>query len=173
MRLLPLLALLTACTADPAADHLLGFGDPVRGAATNAPRMLGDTSRWAGDPAGAARAAVQLEVLADAFANDPRYAPTASIAVLHALRQGRAELRAAVGIAPDAPAEPLVAQLREAAEALDRGSRARAEAALTGPMFPAGGEATLSRLARLPFLPRVSEAAGAANLEVTRRTTRG
>ena len=75
--LLPLLALIGGC-ADPAAEHLGGFGDPVRGAALNAPRLLGDTSRLAGNPAQAARAAVQLEVLADAFRNDPRYGPETS-----------------------------------------------------------------------------------------------
>jgi hypothetical protein len=36
-------------------------------------------------------------------------------------------------------------------------------------MFPLGGAATLQRLGRLPFLPRVRDAAGAANLEVQRR----
>lgn len=165
--LLSLLALLGAC-ADPAAEHLGGFGDPVRGAAMNAPRLLGDTSRLAGRPGQAARAAVQLEVLAEAFLHDPRYAPEASGAAQHALRQGRAEMRQAIGIAPDAPAEPVIAQLREAAAALDAGSRLRAESALSGPMFPAGGAATLSRLNSLPRLPRVAEAAGAAVAEMRR-----
>jgi hypothetical protein len=164
-----LLLALGACTADPAAEHLFGFGDPVRGAGLNAPRLLGDTSRLAGNPAQAARAAVQLEVLHEAFRNDPRYAPTASIQALNTTRLGRAELRNAIGIAPDAPAETVIAQLREAAAALDTGSRARAEAALSGPNFPAGGTTTLQRLARLPYLPRVSEAAGAAHTEVQRR----
>ncbi len=166
------LGLLGAC-ADPAAENLGGFGDPVRGAALHAPRLLGDTSRLAGRPADAALAAVQLEVLADAFARDPRYAPEASIAVLAATRAGRAELRQAIGIAPEAPPEQVIGQLREAAEALRAGSRQRAEAALTGPAFPAGGAAALTRLARLPFLPRVSEAAGAAQQEIARLQSGG
>jgi hypothetical protein len=168
--LLSLLALLPACSADPSGgDYLLGIGDPVRGAALNAPRMLGDTARLQGNPAGAARAAVQLEFLAEAFQSDPRWGPEASGQVQHALRLGRAEMRQAIGIAPDAPADPVMGQLREAAEALDSGRRARAEAALSGPAFPAGGAATLVRLARLPGLPRVSEAAAAANAEIRRR----
>ncbi|WP_372624224.1 hypothetical protein [Falsiroseomonas sp.] len=166
--LLPLLALLGACTADPAAEHLLGFGDPVRGAALNAPRLLGDTSQLAGNPRQAALAAVQLEVLAEAFNGDPRYSHEVSGATLHAVRLGRSELRRAIGIAPDAPGQAVIAQLREAAEALDAGRIARAEAALSGPMFPAGPQASLSRLGRLPYLPRVSEAAGAANAEIQR-----
>jgi len=167
-RLIPLLLAVAACTADPAAEHLGGFGDPVRGAALNAPRLLGDTSRLAGNPVGAARAAVQLEVLAEAFATDPRYRHDVSGAALHSVRLGQAEMRRAIGIAPDAPEATVIAQLRDAADALEAGSRARAEAALSGPMFPAGAAATLRRLAGLPFLPRVSEAAGAANAEIRR-----
>lgn len=164
--LLPLL--LGACEADPAANHLGGFGDPVRGAALNAPRLLGDTSALAGRPAQAALAAVQLEVIADAFRTNPRYMHEVSGTARATVETGRAELRRAIGIAPDAPPDQVIGSLRDAAAALDGGSIARAEAALTGPAFPAGGAATLARLGRLPFLPRVSEAAGAARAEIAR-----
>ncbi len=174
LALLPLLApLLVACEADPAAQHLGGFGDPVRGAALNAPRLLGDTSRLAGRPAQAALAAVQLEVIADAFRTDPLYMHEVSGTARATVEAGRAELRRAIGIAPQAPPAMVIDQLREAATALERGSLARAEAALTGPAFPNGGPATLARLGRLPFLPRVSEAAGAANTEIARLDRRG
>ncbi len=163
---LPLL-LLAAC-ADPAAQHLGGFGDPVRGAALSAPWWLADTSRLAGNPAQAARTAVQLEVVADAFRQDPRYRHEASGPALHATRQGVAELRQAIGIAPTAPPASVIAALRDAAAALDQGRPARAEAALTGPDFPLGPQATLARLATLPRLPRVSEAAAAAYGEIRR-----
>jgi hypothetical protein len=166
--LLPLMVLLGACTADPAANHLGGFGDPVRGAALNAPRLLGNTAQLQGRPADAALAVVQLEVLAEAFRTDPRYMHDVSGTARATVEAGQAEMRRTVGIAPDAPGEAVIAQLREAAEALGRGSRVRAEAALSGPHFPAGGEATLARLSRLPFLPRVSEAAGAASQEIGR-----
>jgi hypothetical protein len=165
--ILPLLSLLGAC-ADPAAQHLGGLGEPTRGAALAAPWWLSDTSRLQGQPAQAARAAVQMEVLADSFETDPRYQHEVSGAGLHSVRLGRRNLRENLGIAPDAPPAAVVAQLREAAASLDRGQRARAEAALSGPMFPAGGAATLQRLASLPYLPRVAEAAGAANAEIRR-----
>jgi hypothetical protein len=171
-RSLLLLALLGGC-ADPAAEHLFGIGDPVRGAALNAPALLGDTSRLAGRPGRAALAAVQIEVLADAFENDPRYRHEVSGAALHTARLGRAEMRRAIGIAPDAPPGPVIAQLREATAALDAGSRARAEAALSGPIFPTGGSATLGRLAALPRLPAVAEAAGQANAEIRRIDRQG
>jgi hypothetical protein len=174
LALLPLLApLLAACEADPAARHLGGFGDPVRGAALNAPRLLGDTSRLAGRPAQAALAAVQLEVIADAFRTDPRYMHEVSGTARATVEAGRAELRRAIGIAPQAPPAMVIGQLREAATALEGSSLARAEAALTGPAFPNGGAATLAQLGRLPFLPRVSEAAGAANAEIARLDGRG
>ncbi len=170
LRSLPILALLAlgACT-DPAAEHLGGFGDSVRGAALHAPFILGDTALLAGQPARAARAAVQMEVLAQGFAANPIYTADASGSVLHATALGRAEMRRALGIAPDAPADLVIDTLRDAAAALDAGSPARAEAALSGPAYPAGAAATLARLNRLPYLPRVAEAAGAAWQEVRRR----
>ncbi|MBU8541385.1 hypothetical protein [Falsiroseomonas tokyonensis] len=166
LALLPLL-LATAC-ADPAAQHLGGFGDPVRGAALSAPWWLADTSRLAGNPAQAARAAVQLEVVADALRTDPRYRHEASGPALHATGQGVAELRQAIGISPEAPPASVIAALRDAALALDQGRPARAEAALTGADFPLGPQATLARLAALPRLPRVAEAAAAAYAEIRR-----
>jgi hypothetical protein len=163
--LLPLL--LGSCNdPDPAATHLVGFGDPVRGAAMNAQRLLGDTSRLAGHPADAALAAVQLEILADAFLTDPRYAHNASGTVQHAMRLGRQEMRETLAIAPEASGEHVVASLREAAAAIQTGSPARAEAALSGPDFPSGPRTTLARLRALPRLPRVSEAADAAAAEM-------
>ena len=84
-------------------------------------------------------------------------------ATLHKVRVGKVEMRQAVGIAQDAPNDLVIGQLREAAAALDAGSTARAEAALSGPMFPNGPGRTLARR-----LPRVADAAGAANAEIIR-----
>lgn len=156
------------CATDPGGEYLAGFGDPVRGAALNAPRNLGDTSRWAGRPAEAAGAAEQLEFLADAFRTNPRYAPEVNPAVAQQLEAARAEMRAYLGIAPEAAPELVVTALRRAAEALRAGSRAAAEAALSGPAFTAGPQATLARLNAMPRLPRTAEAAGAAAAEIFR-----
>jgi hypothetical protein len=167
-RLLPLLLLLGACSVDPTTGHLAGIGDPVRGAALVAPFRLGDTSRLAGDPVAAARAVILLEFIDDAFRTDPRYRHDVSPANQQIIRRGRDEMRATIGIAPDAPARPLIEELRDFANTLEAGSLARAEAALSGPMFPLGAAATLQRLRNLPRLPRVSEAAGAATNEINR-----
>ncbi len=166
-RALPAVALLLlgAC-ADPAAEHLGRFGDPVRGAALHAPWWLADTSRLAGQPAQAARAAVQMEVLAEAFRTDPRWKHDGTMATWHFTGLARAELRAAVGIAPDAPSDLVIIALRDAARALDAGLPLRAEAALSGPAFAVPGAEVLRRLATLPRLPRVSEGAQAAYVEI-------
>lgn len=163
-----LLLALAGCVTDPTVDYLGGIGDPVRGAALYAPRNLGDTSRWAGQPAGAARAVVQLEFLADEFAANPRYAPEADPTVTLRLERARAELRAALGIAADATPALVTTALRRAATALDAGTPALAEAALAGPAFTLGPPATLARLADLPRLPRTAEAAGAVAAEIDR-----
>ena len=167
-----LLPMAASCATDPTADYLWGFGDPVRGAALYAPRNLGDTSRWAGQPAEAAVAAGQLEFLADQFQTNPRYAPQVNPAVVQQLLAARAEMRGFLGIAPDAPAEPVILALRRAAEALRAGSRAQAEAALAGPAFTAGPLVTLARLSAMPRLPQTAAAAGMAAAEIRRLDSR-
>ena len=166
---LALLALLlaTAC-GEPGVQYQTGIGDPVRAAALAAPFELGDTSRLVGEPARAARAAAQLELVAQAFREDPLYLHIVSIRGLNATGLGRTELREAIGIAPAAPPDQVIAALREAARALDAGDAGGAAVALSGPAFPLGGEATLGRLATLPRLPRVAEAASAMSREIHR-----
>lgn len=167
---LPMLA--AGCESEPSTGWLGGIGDPVRGAALTAPRNLGNTSRWDGKPAGAARAAAQLEFLTEQFATNPRYAPEVNPSVLQQLQAARAEMRAQLGIAPQAATQTVILSLLRAADALDDGSRVQAEAALAGPDFTAGPEATLARLSSLPRLPRTANAAGAAAGEIERLSGR-
>jgi len=157
-----------ACTMDPSTGYLGGIGDPVRGAALYAPRNLGDTSRWTGQPADAAAAAEQLEFLADQMRTNPRYAPEVNPAVTHQLLEARAEMRAFLGIARDAPPEMVIPALRRVAEALRAGSPARTEAALSGPAFTAGPLVTLARLGAMPRLPQTAAAAGIVAAEIAR-----
>jgi hypothetical protein len=165
--LLPALVL-AGCSAAPGTRWLGGFGDPVRGAALRAPSTLGDTSRWSGRPAEAAEAAAELEFLASEFATNPRYAPEANPAVPQQLEFARREMREYLGVAPTAAPDLVRAGLRRAAAALRAGSRAGAEAALSGPAFVYGPAATLGRLASMPRLPRVAEAAGGVAAEIDR-----
>jgi len=156
---------LGGCDADPSVRYLGGFGEPVRGAALFAPDRLGDFTRWRGDPAGAARAAAQLELLADSFARDPRFAIDANPAVPQQLARARGEMRGAIGIAPDAQPTLVILALRRAAERLEAGNPAQAEAALAGAAFPNGGAATLAALAAAPALPQTRIAANLVAVE--------
>ncbi len=166
--MLTVLLALAGCADDPSANYLGGFGDPVRGAALYAPRNLGDTGRWAGQPAKAAVAAEQLEFLTNELATNPRYAPEINPAVLQSLQTARREMRGYLGIAPDADPGVVIAALRRAGEALRAGSRASAEAALATVAFTAGPGGTLQRLATMPRLPRTAEAAGMVASEFDR-----
>lgn len=159
---------LAGCETDPVADYLDGIGDPVRGAALYAPRNLGDTSRWAGRPDGAAVAVEQLEFLASELATNPRWAPEVNPAVLQTLQAARTEMRGYLGIQPGADPQVVIEAMRRAAVALREGSRARAEAALSGPAFPGGAAEVLARLAAMPRLPRTANAAGMVAAELDR-----
>lgn len=151
---------LVGCAENPSANYLGGFGDPLRGAALYAPRNLGDTSRWAGQPAEAAVAAEQLEFLTSALPASPRYAPELNPAVVQQLEVARGEMRAYLGVAPAADPALVIAGLRRAGDLLRAGNRAGAEAALSGQAFTAGPAGTLARLSAMPRLPRTAEAAG-------------
>ncbi|MBS7789099.1 hypothetical protein KTR66_03780 [Roseococcus sp. SDR] len=158
---LPLILTIAACDIDPVTDYMGGFGDPVRGAALFAPRNLGDTSRWQGDPAGAAMAAAQLEFLARSFRDNPIYNVN-NVATSQTLQSAVAEMRSYLGIAPGARNADVEILLRRASVALREGSQAQALAALTGPNFTAPPAEVLRRLGDMPRLPIVSAAAGMA-----------
>ncbi len=157
---------LAACTDDPVTNYAWGIGDPVRGAALYATRNLGDTSRWDGDPAGAAIAAAQLEFLARTFRDDPVWSFRVQTATTQELQNAVLEMRGALGISPTAPNQAVELSLRDAGRALRAGSQARALAALSGPNFLVPPEEVLRRLGSLPRLRQVSSAAGMANNDV-------
>jgi hypothetical protein len=159
---------LAACGTNPSSPYLFGFGDPIRGAGLSAPRNFGDTSRWAGRPASAAFAVEQLEFLTSSLATDPRYAPVVNPAVLQTLQRARTEMRAYLGIAPNADPQLVIAAMRQVGAALRGGSQAQAEAALSGAAFPAGPRSVLARLAEMPRLPQAAAAAGMVASEMDR-----
>lgn len=164
--------LLAACTEDPVTDYLGGAGDPVRGAALWAPRNLGNTARWQGDPAGAAIAAAQLEFLARSFRDNPLYSVNSNPATSQTLQAAVREMRDTLGISLTAPNADIEILLRRAGEALREGSEARALAALSGPNFTVPPEEVLRRLGNLPRLRMVAAAAGMAANDVDRRGSR-
>ena len=163
------LPLLAACaTADPSAPsaYISGAGDPVRGAALNAPFQFGDLRNQRGQPGRAALSLAQLEFLADTVPQSGYWQNQVMGTTILQLQMGRTEARKALGIRPDAAPAAVMAGLRGAARALEAQDQQGARAALSTPDFTLGGAATLQRLADLPSLPQTAAAAGQINNDV-------
>jgi hypothetical protein len=170
-RRLALLALpglaLAACGDGPAFQQASlprgfvdGAGDPLRAAVLQANAAFSNQAALQGNPAAAARALAEMEFLAIQFPGNPTV-PGNTGMVQPMLFGARSEWRRALGVSHEVPAQPVINALFGAARALDAGDRAAAAAALPRDVFPAGGEATLARLAALPPLPQTAAAAAA------------
>jgi len=149
-------------------DAVQGAGDPTRGAIIATAYAFNTPGVLTGHPAAAARAVARYEYLATEIPFGPRWRGF-NPAVGTELSAGLAELRPALGIAPDAQAQPVVTALFGASRALEAGDAAAAERLLSGPAFSAGGPATLLRLAALPPTPRAGAAAALAAGELDRQ----
>lgn len=146
--------------------------DPMRTAINNTADALNKPYVLAGRPADAARAVAQYEYLAADLPFSTRgqiFNPVVGLELSRGLR----ELRPAAGIAPEAASQPVVLALFAAADALERGDSAAAERFLDAPVFPAGGAATLQRLANLGPVPQAGSAALLASAELARLDTSG
>ena len=133
------------------AGALGGGFDPDVTAVNLAQYAFADSSRTYGRPADAARACASMLYLAGALYQSPRWA-NISADTKEQLLQGRQEVRTALGVPPGVPAQQAVDGLVAAAAALAADNRPAAVAALSGPAFPAGGEAVLARLSNLPYM---------------------
>ncbi|WP_426958114.1 hypothetical protein [Muricoccus radiodurans] len=152
--------LLSACGGRVSVLSEIGLGDPLRAAAQDAPFAYGRPGAVAGNPARAAWAAAEIEWFANALETDPLWSTPRDATLQPVVQIARREVRQALGIAPGVPPRVAIAALGSAADALARGDRRAAEAALDAPGFP-GGAATLARLGSVTRLPRVEEAAQA------------
>jgi hypothetical protein len=130
-------------------DSVEGAGDPTRAAVSRSAYAFANQAALSGQPAAMARAIADMEFLAAALPFDPRYQQRDPLLPWQ-LAQGRAEWRAALGIAPDQPAQPLIDSLY---------AMARLPAAAPG--APLGPEVAV-RLADMPPLPQTARAAAAA-----------
>lgn len=169
--LLPLAGCANLPVPPPAAlpfDAVQGAGDPTRSAIIGTAYALGTPSSLAGRPGDAARAAANYEHIAVEIPTGPRWRGFSPI-LGGQLAAGRDELRAALGIAPEAPPQAVIDGLYAAGRALRVGDGAAAERLLSPPVFQAGGAATLQRLAALPLLPRASIAANLTASELDRQ----
>jgi hypothetical protein len=169
-----LVLLLGACAARPVPPAVppvpvqanAGAADPVRQAVLSAAYVFADTSRIAGRPADAARAVAQLEWMAVGLPREQVWigaVPT----LFFALDRATAEVRAVLGIAPQATPAAVVQGFGEAAAALDRGAPDAAAAALA-PVATGGGAALAARLQALPRLPLAAAATNQAQQEMQR-----
>jgi len=159
------LPLLAACTALPPnetaslpRDAVAGAGDPTRTAVLTTSSVFAQQRPAAGRPAEAARAIAQMEFLAVDLPQNQNFT-MASGTLVPELRTARREWRAALDIAPDAQAQPIINALYAAGRALDSGQGDAAAAALPSSIFRKGGNATLAQLAGLPRLPSTATAA--------------
>ncbi len=149
---------LTACAAPVVPDtarltsEQLGSGaDPDVTAMNLAQYAFADPSRTYGRPIDAARAAASMEYVAGQFYTSPRWANVSAL-TKEQLLQGRAEVRAALGVAPGTSSQAVVNQLTAAANAMQAQDRAAAVGLLGAPVFTLGGEAVLARLSAMPYL---------------------
>jgi hypothetical protein len=179
--LLATLALLAGCVtpdqppqgyATLPPDAVQGAGDPTRSAIIGSAYAFGNPSSLAGSPAAAARAVANYEYLATELPYGPRWRGFNG-PIGPQFAAGLQELRPAIGIAPNAPAQPVVNALYGASRAINAGDQAAAERLLSSPLFPNGGPATLQRLSNLPPLPRVAAATAFAAQELDRQDRLG
>ena len=164
-RALILLPLLAGCAAyippDPVRlprDSVEGAGDPTRTAVNRTAYAFAHPASLNGRPGEAARAIADMEFLAAALPQDPRFQQRDPL-LPGQLALARAEWRAALGIADSQPAQPVIEALYGVARASARGEQ---------PFLPPGLlEADgLARLASLPPLPQTARAsAGAARVQ--------
>ena len=147
-------------------DATTGVGDPTRAAVIGSAYAFAMPDVMAGRPEAAARAAAQVEYLATEIPAGPRWVdfnPTVGLELMAARR----ELRAALGIAPDASPQAVVDGLFAASRALGLGNQDAARLALAAPNFP-DAPVTLQRLAGLPALPRTRSATALTEREMFR-----
>jgi hypothetical protein len=167
------LPFLVACGAAPPPpyaslplDATVGAGDPTRAAIVSSAYAFNTPASLARRPADAARAAAQVEHLATEIPYGPRWVEFSPL-VGRELVAARGELRAALGVSPDAPPQAVVDALYAASRALAAGDGAGAERSLPPPAFR-DGRATLLRLSSLPPLPRTGTATALTDRELLR-----
>ena len=135
----------------PSTFGAYGVLDPDVRAVHQAQWAFADPGRTQGRPIEAIRAAASIDYIAGQFYVSPRWASISAL-TKQMLLEGRGEVREALGVRPDTSSQELVNRLAYAGNALEEGNTNAAESALGGPVFAQPGNATLQRLANLPYL---------------------
>jgi hypothetical protein len=109
-----------------------------------------DPARTHGLPAQGALAVAEVDYLAGDLSSNPVWVGS-SFARLRML-QARVDVRAVLGIAPDASSQSVVDAMLAVRLALDAGDRQKAVDALSAPIFTLGPEKTFALLGALPYV---------------------
>ena len=133
------------------APGALGGFDPDVNAANQAQWAFSTPANTRGRPAEAARAVASIDYIAGQFYTSPRWNRISAL-TKEQLLQGRAEVRQALGIVPNAPSQAVVDTMTGAFQALAVGDQAAAERFLSAPIHTRPGFPTLQVLYDMPFL---------------------
>ena len=149
---------------DPQVDTARLYGpafgsnaDPDQAAINISSWAFSSASNTANRPIEAARAVAAVDYLAGELNTGFRWAQMSPIPKMEMLN-ARAQVRTAIGIAPNARSQSVVDRLLTAADALQHQDAAAAEAALAAPTFTLPPQETLARLDRLPFMSQTNVA---------------
>jgi hypothetical protein len=110
-----------------------------------------DPSRTHGLPAQGAQAVAEIDYLAGMLSTNLQWLALSPFAKMRML-QARADVRAVLGIAPDAPSQAVVNAMLSTQAALDAGDQKAALNYLREPIFTIGPEQTLALLGALPYV---------------------
>jgi hypothetical protein len=110
-----------------------------------------DPSRTHGYPAQGALAVAEIDYLAGMLSTNLQWVALSPFAKLR-MSQARVDVRAVLGITPDASSQAVVDAMLATQTALDAGDRQAALRCLSMPIFTLGPEQTLTRLGDLPYV---------------------
>ena len=157
-------AALTACSLatpppDTAQVPLAAFGtlDNDVGAANIASAAFASPARTANNPVDAARACAAIDFLAGELSSNPRWV-TLSPFTKQEMLKARVDVRAVLGVVPQAPSQMVVAALLQFAAAWQAGDQHTAMQMLAAPAFLHPPQQTLQILTDLPFIPTANRA---------------
>lgn len=140
----------------PAALHTNGDVD-VR-ALDIAAYGFGHWQKMVGDPALAAETIASLDYMAGQLNTSPRWVSMPAIFRLNMLR-AREQVRAELGIGKEVPSQQVVDAMIGLAAAYRAADQSQVQAILAEPIFTLGPQETAQRLANLPYMPAVNNAA--------------
>jgi hypothetical protein len=170
-----LATLLAACAVPPAPPVDTArlpnavpwyLGDVDTWAINHAEWAFADPARTRNRPAEAARAIAALDYIAGQMNTSYRWANSVGPIAKMELLTARADMRAALGIAPNAPSQVVVNVMLAVADALIVGNPHAAMAAMTGPAFTRPPEQILASLAALPYIRAANLATSRANADL-------